>query len=76
MWQMIGVLAELERSVISERTKAGRAAAMVRGVKMGRKPKLSTQQIAHIREILYQGKSARQIMEIFSISKATFYRLL
>jgi len=26
MWQMVGILAELERSLIQERTKAGRAA--------------------------------------------------
>ena len=39
MWQMIGVLAELERSLITERTKAGVAAARARGVKFGRKPK-------------------------------------
>jgi len=42
MWQMIGILAELERSFIQERTKAGRAAAKARGVKMGRKPKPDT----------------------------------
>ena len=45
MWQMIGVLAELERSLISERTRAGAAAAKARGVKFGRKPKLTRQQI-------------------------------
>jgi len=39
MWQMIGVLAELERSLISERTRAGVKAAKGRGVKFGRKPK-------------------------------------
>jgi DNA invertase Pin-like site-specific DNA recombinase len=44
MWQMIGVLAELERSLISERTKAGVVAARARGVKFGRKPKLTRQQ--------------------------------
>src|SRR5215831_18540035 len=33
MWQMIGVLAELERSLISERTLAGISAAKSRGVK-------------------------------------------
>jgi hypothetical protein len=43
MWQMIGVLAELERSLISERTRAGVKAAKGRGVKFGRKPKLSPQ---------------------------------
>src|SRR5688572_19608971 len=49
MWQMVGILAELERSLIQERTKAGRAAAQARGVKMGRKPLLSAPQIAHAR---------------------------
>ena len=41
MWQMIGVLAELERSLITERTRAGVKAAQRRGVKFGRKPKLT-----------------------------------
>src|SRR3978361_385440 len=40
MWQMIGVLAELERSMISERTKAGVVSARARGVRFGRKRKL------------------------------------
>jgi len=29
MWQMVGILADLERALIQERTKAGRAAAVV-----------------------------------------------
>src|SRR6516165_7493999 len=37
MWQMIGVLAELERSLIAERTRAGVKDAKLRGVKFGRK---------------------------------------
>jgi DNA invertase Pin-like site-specific DNA recombinase len=51
MWQMVGILAELERSLIQERTKAGREEAKVRGVKMGRKPKLSPQQVAQARTL-------------------------
>ncbi len=35
MWQMIGVLAELERSLIAERTRAGVKDAKRRGVKFG-----------------------------------------
>src|SRR6266566_2715906 len=50
MWQMIGVLAELERSLITERTRAGVKAAKGRGVKFGRKPKLTPQQIKHARQ--------------------------
>jgi DNA invertase Pin-like site-specific DNA recombinase len=56
MWQMVGILAELERSLIGERTKAGRAAAMARGVKMGRKVKLTTQQADHARKLIGQGE--------------------
>lgn len=35
-FHMMGALAEFERSLISERTKAGMAAAKVRGVQLGR----------------------------------------
>src|SRR6266849_2218492 len=55
MWKMVGILAELERSLIQERTKAGRAAAQARGVKMGRKPLLSAPQVAHARKLREQG---------------------
>src|SRR4029453_6391138 len=57
MWQMVGVLAELERSLIQERTKAGREAAKRRGVKLGRKPKLSPHQITHARKLIENGDS-------------------
>jgi DNA invertase Pin-like site-specific DNA recombinase len=39
MWQMIGALAELERSLIVERTQAGMKEARRRGVKFGRRQK-------------------------------------
>lgn len=45
LWQMIGVLGELERSLISERTSARAEAAQPRGVKFGRQVKLSAEQI-------------------------------
>src|SRR5215470_16190897 len=51
MWQMIGVLAELERSLIGERTRAGVQAAKARGVKFGRKRKLTPQQVAYARKL-------------------------
>ena len=49
MWQMIGVLAELERSLIVERTQAGMKEARRRGVQFGRKKKLTPTQIAKAR---------------------------
>ncbi|AGY58866.1 DNA-invertase [Gloeobacter kilaueensis JS1] len=49
-WHMLAVLAELERSVISERTQAGVKAAKKRGVKFGPKHKLSAAQVAYARQ--------------------------
>jgi len=60
MWQMIGLLAELERSLISERTRAGVKAAWRRGVKFGRKPKLTPEQLDHARELIDKGERDRQ----------------
>src|SRR5215470_5692954 len=76
MWQMIGILAELERSLLQERTKAGRAAAKARGVKMGRKPLLSTQQVAHARKLREQGESPDDIARSLKVSRRTLYRAL
>jgi len=76
MWQMVGILAELERSLIQERTKAGRAAAKARGVKMGRRPLLSAQQVAHARKLREQGESPVQVAQLLKVSRRTLERAL
>jgi len=76
MWQMVGILAELERSLIQERTKAGRAAAQARGVKMGRKPLLSVQQVAHARKLLEQEEHHNTVAGSLHVSRRTLYRAL
>ena len=76
MWQMVGILAELERSLIQERTKAGRAAAQARGVKMGRKPLLSAQQVIHARTLREQGESPVRVAQLLNVSRRTLERAL
>ena len=76
MWQMVGVLAELERSLIQERTKAGREAAKQRGVKLGRKPKLSPQQVAHARKLIEDGESPKQVAQLLGVARSTLYASL
>ena len=76
MWQMIGVLAELERSLITERTRAGVQAAKQRGVPFGPKPKLTPQQITHARHLRAQGESVAVIAALFMVHRATLYRVL
>jgi len=74
MWQMIGILAELERSLISERTRAGVKAAKHRGVKFGRKPKLTPQQIAYARKLIERGEDKGAVAESFKVNRTTLYR--
>jgi DNA invertase Pin-like site-specific DNA recombinase len=76
MWQMIGILADLERSLLQERTQAGRAAAVARGVKMGRKPLLSPEQVVHARTLREQGESPAQVAQLLNVSQRTLYRAL
>jgi len=76
MWQMIGVLAELERSLIGERTRAGVKAAQKRGVKFGRKPKMTPQQIDHARELIDGGKDRQKVAALFKVGRKTLYRAL
>ena len=76
MWQMVGILAELERLLIQERTKAGRAAAQARGVKMGRKPLLSVQQVAHAHKLREQGEKVRDVARLLNVSRRTLERAL
>jgi DNA invertase Pin-like site-specific DNA recombinase len=76
MWQMVGVLAELEKSLIRERTKAGREAAQRRGVKMGRKPKLSPHQVAHARKLVESGESPAHVAHLLKVARSTLYAAL
>jgi DNA invertase Pin-like site-specific DNA recombinase len=74
---MVGMLAEIERSLIQERTKAGRTAAVARGVRMGRKRLLSAQQVAHARKLIWQGEEGPDnVAQSLNVSRRTLYRAL
>lgn len=76
MWQMIGVMAEFERSLIVERTQAGMKEARRRGVKFGRKPKLSAPQVAKARKLIEQGERVEDVAAVWNVGRATMYRAL
>jgi DNA invertase Pin-like site-specific DNA recombinase len=78
MMQIAAIFAEMERSNIRERTRAGVTAARTRGVKFGHKPKLTPQQIEHARNLL-NGKNAPsrgEIAALFNVNRSTLYRAL
>jgi DNA invertase Pin-like site-specific DNA recombinase len=62
--------------VITERTRAGVKAARRRGVKFGRKPKLTAPQIAHARKLIDEGEPVPDVARLLSVDRATIYRAL
>lgn len=69
-------VAEFERSLILDRTRSGRAAAKARGVRFGRKPLLSTAQIALAAELLEQGRPMKEVAEVLGIHRTTLWRAI
>ena len=61
-------LAEFERDLIVERTKAGMDAARKRGQHIGRPKKLDHTQIEHAKELIDQGKSRNEVARILSVN--------
>lgn len=76
LFHIMGALAEFERSLIVERTRAGMASAKQRGAKVGRKPKLSPDQIDHARKLIDAGESPRDVAKTIGVSTATLYRAI
>lgn len=72
---MMTGLAEMERELIKERTKAGLDAARTRGRLGGRKP--IDQDILHRALVMYEAKmTVEYITKTLNISRSTFYKYL
>jgi DNA invertase Pin-like site-specific DNA recombinase len=70
-------IAEFERSLILQRTGAGRVAAQARGVRFGRPPKISDDQWAHYGPLLRSGSlSVPSAAKLIGCGRATLYRRL
>lgn len=76
MFKMLAVLSEMERDIISERTKAGLESARARGRNGGR-PKMNKEQLDHA-ITLYETKkyTIKEITEKTGVSKAKLYKEL
>lgn len=74
VFHIMGALAEFERDLIRERTKAGMHAARKRGTHVGRPRALTPQQVTHAHELLDSGKSQREVAQLFGVSPNTMGR--
>ncbi len=77
IFHVLGSIAEFERDLISERTRAGLAAARARGRRGGRPTVLTPAKISVARE-MYQSKkhTLAEIASTLGVSRATVYRAL
>jgi DNA invertase Pin-like site-specific DNA recombinase len=76
MLTVLGGLAEFERELIRARTSEGRARAVARGVKMGRKPKLTPHQRKEILRRKENGEAVREIARSYNVHNSTISRLV
>jgi DNA invertase Pin-like site-specific DNA recombinase len=72
---VLGGLAEFERELIKARTSEGRERARARGVRLGRKPKLTPHQIEEIRKRKLAGESVRELGRSYNVSPNTISRV-
>lgn len=74
--QLMGSIAEFERSLINERATEGRKLAQARGVKFGRRPTLTDADKKQIRDWRDAGKPIAWIARNLDTTRQTVYRAL
>ncbi|AGS23877.1 recombinase family protein [Rhizobium etli] len=77
VFHMLGAMAEFERSIISERTKAGMEAARARGSRIGRRPALDQLQIEQAYEAVHAlSEPVHVVASRFHVHPKTLSRIL
>ena len=76
VFHIMGALAEFERSLIVERTKAGMTAAKKRGKHVGRPRSLTDQQIIHAKKAIEAGESISGMASVLGVDRKTLSRAL
>jgi DNA invertase Pin-like site-specific DNA recombinase len=72
----MAAMAQMERGLIKERTKAGLAAAKLRGRTGGRKKVMDASKLAAARALLDAGTPATEVAKNLGVGRATLYRAL
>lgn len=70
---MLSAVAEMERDLLIERTQAGLQRAKAEGKTLGRKPKLSDEQLAAIRAAVADNQSIASIAKQYGVSRQAIY---
>ncbi|WP_312817873.1 recombinase family protein [Atlantibacter subterraneus] len=73
-FHVMGALAEMERELIVERTRAGLEAARAQGRIGGRRPKLTAEQWAQAGRLIAAGETRQRVALIYDVGVSTLYR--
>ena len=73
--QILGAVAQLERSIIRQRSIAGQVAAHKRGVKFGRPLALTPDQEAEARAMLESGQTRAAVVRHFQVTRIVIERI-
>ena len=76
LFNMLGAIGQFETEIRAERQMDGIKKAKDRGVQFGKRPALTPEQIAELREKRAAGTLIKDLMANYSLSKATIYRYL
>ena len=77
IFHIFGALAEFERSLTAERTKAGLQAAKKRGKQLGRPARLTSKQIKHAEKVINMGQETTSDMAtLYGVNRSTMHRAL
>ena len=77
VFHIMGALAEFERSLISERSKAGMQAARRRRKHISRPHKLSREQVSHAVQMIQEERETVSSMAgLLNVDRTTLYRAL
>lgn len=73
-FHVMGALAEMERELIVERTRAGLKAAREQGRIGGRRPKLSNEQWAQAGRLIAAGETRQRVALLFDVGISMLYK--
>jgi DNA invertase Pin-like site-specific DNA recombinase len=76
MFTMLSAFAQFERALIKERQREGIALAKAEGKYRGRKPMLSPNKVALLRQRVTEGANKSKLAEELGISRETLYQYL
>lgn len=76
LFNLFGTLAEFERDLIKERTKAGLESAAARGRNGGRRPVITPAKLAKAQQLMSKGLTVRETAAAIKVGKTALYAAL